>query len=324
MRMDNTTKTLAMAVSVLITICMAGMVIAVNKGFEGRLSEDVLKVVAAQTDVNPRREECHEKDVASLKKNGGCKILPSDEAKDFPLRYLSFGDSFSNTLMPMLEDFSRKYRVNGIQTSFSSCPPVMGIERFKTLEGNYRYPCREFNDAVLEIIKREKIKHVILFARWSAYTGEYIIGDTQKPPASMEESIAIFEKNLIQTIGLFSDMGVQVWVVKQPPEYPFNVPQILSRAKMFSSGSSLPYISYHDNEQKQQAVNAIFAKAASAFPDAHFIDPARLLCPPPDHKCLMEKDGYSLYRDSNHLSVKGVLHTAPLFNDMFQIISGRT
>lgn len=323
MRANDTIKTLAFALAALLIIGAAGLTIAVNHGFESRLSQDVLNVAAAQTDINPRREECHEKDVDSLRKHGGCKILISDDAKDFPLRYLSFGDSFSNTLMPMLEDISKEYRVNGIQTSFSSCPPVIGIERFQTLEGNYRYPCREFNDTVLDIIKREKIKHVILFARWSAYTNEYIIGDGSEPPASMKESVGIFEKNLLRTIGLFTDMGVQVWVIKQPPEYPFNVPQILSRAKMFSLHSSPRQISYDDYERQQETVNTIFEKAAANFPKAHFIDPARPLCPPPENKCLMEKDGHSLYRDSNHLSVTGIMYAAPLFNDMFQIISGR-
>lgn len=323
-RISDTSKSFLAAFLSLAIIGAAGAIIAINKGFERRLPQNILNIVSAQTDINPRRDECHERDVASLKASGGCMVLEEDEAKNYPVRYLSFGDSFSNTLMPALEELSRKYKINGIQTSFSSCPPVIGIERFKSLEGDYRYPCREFNDTVLGIIKQRNIRNVILFARWSAYTHEYVISDAPTPPRDMAQSIGIFEKNLLGTIEMFEKMGVRVWVLKQPPEYPFNVPQVLSKARMFSSGSSVPRISYQIYEERQALVNSIFKKAEDAHPFTRFIDVAGILCPQPEATCLMEKDGYSLYRDSNHLSVRGIMYTSPLLDGMFKTMSERT
>lgn len=321
MRLLFINSPLCLAFFAMLVIAVAGGAVVWNRGYTARVSEAVLMVSNVQNDIKLARKGCHQPDIDVLKKTGGCQVL--EGRKDIPVRYLSFGDSFSNTLLPALENISQKYNINGIQTSYSSCPPVFGIDRYGSLQGSYRYKCREFNDAIKDIIAKKNIRDVILYARWIAYTRQYVVGDSPNgPPKSMKVSAEIFSKKFLETMAYFNANGIRVWIVTQQPEYDMDVPRVLARAAFLSSRETLKGMMWGEYEKQQTVVHSLMQEASRRFPNISLIDTSKILCPD-RAACLIEKDGKPLYRDSNHLSNYGVEYISSLFDEPFQIISER-
>lgn len=303
-------------------INIAGAYIYFTDGAPDRLPSEVLLLAAGQFDINPRRDECHQPDAKKMNASSACRILVSPDSANLPIRYISFGDSFSNTLMPALEELSREYKVNGLQTSFSSCPPVSGIYRFRTFGSSYRYHCKEFNDAVLDIIRKDHIRTVILFARWSAYTQHYIIGDQHSaPPADMNASVRIFEDRFLKTLAMFDEMGINVWIVGQPPEYQQDIPQILSRTAMAKGDLSAIGMSATDLERQNSFMKSLERKTKEMkLENVHFLDLTPYLCDKTG-QCAVQAQGRSLYRDESHLSVFGAGYIRPALEKIFTGLS---
>lgn len=313
-------KTFSLALVGMLSISVSGGLIVWKKGFENRLPDEVLKITAAQKDSKPYRQECHQPDIKNLRDKGACKVL---ENSSIPVRFFSFGDSFSNSLFPALEEMARKYNVNGLQSSYSSCPPVFGIERYKSLGGQYRYQCREFNDAVRKLIKDNDLHDVILFARWGSYYDRYIVGDSANhPPKILQESTSVFLSGFSSTMDYFAKQNIRVWIVTQPPEYDVEVPHVLARMKMASVSSGLQGMSRDFYEQQRKQFHTMFKKAAAKHDNVHIIEIADIICPEKEQSCLIEKDGHALYRDSHHLSSYGIKLASVIMEGPFRVMAG--
>ncbi len=309
----------AFFVGLVINIC-AGL-IYIYDGLPQRLPAQAIIYASGQNDFNPRREECHQPTITHLKASGPCVVVHDSDAQNYPFRYISFGDSFSNTLMPVLKDLGKKFHINGWQTSFSSCPPLWGVERYRTLGGGYQYPCRAFNEEVFNLITKNNIDNVILFARWSAYENEYVIGKANAPPPiTMNESRENFHTAIQNTIISLTNRNIHLWIILQPPEYPFNVPQALSRTSLTHGDPLKLGMSKKIADAQNHPLLSILSKIPSQNTAlVHVIDLNRYLCQ--NDKCKVEDSGHSLYRDESHLSVYGIRYLEALFLPMFKGLS---
>ncbi len=298
----------------LVFMGILGMLSFLTDIHKNSISPSVLKYAAGVNDINPRRDECHYSNIEKLLENGPCFI---NKQKTLPITFLSFGDSFSTTLQPVLENLSQKYNISGQQASYSSCPPVFGINRKAHAKSLEQYQCMEFNNAVLDFIKKNKVKHVILFARWSAYMHEYPVFTKD---SVVKDSRILFKEKLIKTIDILNKLGIKVWIIKQPPEHQLDVPLSLARALRMNKNINDLQINFSNYLERQKEISEIFSlieKDMSGSKNVSFIDPAKMLCAN-KNTCIIEHDGYSLYRDKYHLSQYGVAFISPLFEEMFQ------
>ncbi len=296
-----------------ITVLFGGIVI-LKQGVPNRLSSEVIAYANSVDDINPRRNKCHQPNTKTLNKSGPCKTNGSVNVAP---TFISFGDSFSTTIDPLLEHLSQKHNISGLQSSYSSCPPLLGISRKKHIKGSSSYDCAAFNQYMFDYIKAHHIKNVVLFARWSAYMHEYPVEVRANKKKNFKKA---FKEQLNYSLNKLDKNNVTVWIVEQPPEQRFDIPSSLAKAERYQKNIKTLQTSYSQHKDRQKEINSIFddiKQDRRNFPNVRFITLSPSLCSD-KQTCLISHEGKSLYRDQYHLSQYGVDFVSPLFDDMFK------
>ena len=223
---------------------------------------------------------------------------------------MAFGDSDAHTLMPMLNEMAKRYGVGGLAAAYASCPPLLGVVPL--------YPsgfsaCRNFNDTVIETIKKNHIHHVILSARWRSYMSGYLARN------SADWNGELFRKGLALMVQRLQSAGAEVWIVKSPPEFAFSVPHQLASTAMTGGDASKVDGPFSNYLWMQAGVETVFDELEKN--GVHFIELADDLCPS-KKVCLTQQQGHSLYKDDHHLSEFGAMKVQNLFDKVFSSISG--
>jgi hypothetical protein len=213
-------------------------------------------------------------DPAQLRKMS-CKIGDPDAPIDFVL----WGDSHASAIQPALDTAARAAGRRGLVLTHSSCAPLPGYPR--DAQSTKMKGCARFNALVREMLRDARVSTVVLGARWKA----------------LEPEDADLLRDLIT--GLGAD-GLDVIVVGQVPEYPFNVPAKIARA--ITSGAELPSPRTIDEARANAAADQA-VRAAMSGPGVRRIDPVPWLCP--DGICPLLNGDDPLYADRHHLSVLG-------------------
>ncbi|HCC20519.1 MAG TPA: hypothetical protein DEP88_04635, partial [Verrucomicrobiales bacterium] len=180
-----------------------------------------------------------------------------------------------------------------------------------------------FNDAVLNFIKTNQIREVILVARWSAYP----LGDDStglrarlhNPSAPDKTPKEVFKDSLPSTIAKIRQAGAHVWILKQVPKQDLYVPKALANAIRYGRSQSVDMetlgITIGQHLKRQSFVNGIID--ANTSPQVIALDPLPFLTTPSGH-CRIEKNGNSLYHDEDHVSRHGSREFKPLFEPIFK------
>lgn len=289
-----------------------------SKGAPERLPAEVTRFANGQKDINPRRDECHNMTLEHLSKTKGCALGSSipDQSK---ISFFSYGDSFADTLAPELDRLASQNNIQGYYASYSSCPPVFGIQRINKVDNPSRYHCREFNDTVQDLIRKNKIQNVIWFARWNGYLTGYHVADDDMTPKSDAESIEILKSHIYELAQYFSENNINLYIINQPPEYTENIPGVLAKAALARQSIEKLGLPKDVYVYQKEQVDKLFT-SVKGLPYVHFVDISDLFCGDGAEYCKIVHNGYSLYRDSNHLSIQGAYYLAPkletIFSDM--------
>lgn len=298
-----------------LTINAASAYIYFTKGAPERLPPDVVRFANGQNDINPRRSECHNMTLKDLEETKGCVL--GTALQDQPkISFFSYGDSFADTLAPELEELSARNNIKGYYASYSSCPPVFDIQRINKVDNPTSYHCREFNNIIKELIHKNRIRNVIWFARWNGYVTEYLVADDDKTPKNITESIEILKKHIYQSAKYFRDNKINLYIINQPPEYSENIPGILAKAALTHQSSKNLGLSQEDYNSQKSLIDALFTSIKD-MPYVHIIDISDLFCLKEEKHCKIDHNGYSLYRDNNHLSIQGAYYLTPKLETMF-------
>ncbi|WP_397450889.1 acyltransferase family protein [Pseudomonas sp. NA-150] len=231
-------------------------------------------------------------------------------ATDGPPEQLVWGDSHAAALTPALRVDAEQYGIPVSLASLSGCPPLPGAD--------VRAQCQTFNQQTLALLHHEKVRDVVLAARWSLYLyGEengdqkYVAyhGDSQ---ASAEQKMADDVRKMVAGV---RETGANVWIFKEVPMQRLGTIGRLSSLTMIGRSASLVGRPIAEHRQRQQFLEALFAQLSAADPQVHVLDPASLLCA--DGICRAEINGASLYMDENHLSDQGGQRMQPLLAPVF-------
>ncbi|HEX5443189.1 MAG TPA: SGNH hydrolase domain-containing protein, partial [Pirellulales bacterium] len=218
----------------------------------------------------------------------------SRRGKSHP-HFLLWGDSHATVISGIANQLAKDHGVAGRIACHFTVPPVLDTScPAQDISAN------DWNRAVLEFVKRSKIRHVILVARWSVYiegsSKAHLIGDT---PAEAKRA---FKAGMQRTIDELRSVGVKVWVVKQVPEQQGSPRRALALAKFLPWRSSPNGISISEHRRLQANVNEILG----AFDEdgIRLLDPAES-CFDDHGGSRIGGDGESYYRDNDHLSRLG-------------------
>lgn len=187
-----------------------------------------------------------------------------------PHRMLLWGDSFAAQYVPGIVANADRIDATVYQYTGAGCPPILSYKSYA------RPRCTDFNANALDIIRQEKIDTVVLAARWTD-----------------QQSRGLGE--LKSTLEQLAELGVDVYVIGQSPEFSMDVQVIAYRNGDKISDSSDSWDVFFD-----PAINSELGEYST---NVHFIDPLAKLC---DGKsCIYRDKGVFLFEDYGHYSVDG-------------------
>lgn len=302
----------------LMIIGVLGHIIHQTDGYPSRLPNHVVNYANGEI-WSEAQQQCHRRGLAGIQDGKLCEF--GKAAETAPV-LLSWGDSHASALLPAIEYYAEKQGIHTVHASLSSCPPILGGEPRNHPD------CAVFNQRVLEYIKTNNIKNVLLASRWSSYVygqgvfngDKVILTKAKNDPQDPEVAKIIFKSQLTSTVNRLNAEGIHVWIVKQVPfQSSYNLPHDLVSRAMRNIDTSDIGISTQHHQQHQAFVNTVFDRLSSA--DTTLIDPTDVMCR--NKICRAQDQGYSLYRDNNHLSSNGSLLLKGILEPMFSGIKGK-
>ena len=303
-----------------------GTLIHVNNGFPNRFNDEVNKYAEGNTDDNPRRIECHYKSIDEISKGNLCQTKSNKLGNSERSTFISWGDSHADAMMPVLEKISIENDLLMFHASMNGCPPVLNVGRIDW-SSQHNDECVSFNESMLQAVEQKDVGHVILIARWIVYTEGrsdiesstlrepllYDLGD--RGSVSNESSRKILEKQLTETVEQIVNLGADVWIIEQPPEQNIiSPPNQLAQYAIRGKDVSTLGVNFDLHKQREGSVTKLINNVARNYPEVHVISPDIVLCNG-SGICPLARDGISIYRDDDHLTVKGSMFLTSLFNE---------
>ena len=169
------------------------------------------------------------------------------------------------------------------------------------------------------------IRAVVLSSRWtnwrlgepgSASEGVVDIrlrtsGGTANTPADNKRIFAEGFERLIKSLSSTK----AVWIVGPIPEPSSRVPKALYINHLGFEGEKVLDIRRSGFEAKNKWIMEYFAKMSEQYP-VRLIRPETVLCS--TDYCPISENGMPLFFDDNHLSIRGISKTSPLYDQIFQ------
>ena len=299
-------------------ILLTGLLFQASKGLPGRFSAEVNQLL---TPVRSR-------DVGL--KGSLPKIMDVDHWKDASdigrigelthpkAQILLWGDSHSSTLVPLLNDLGKQYRVEVFVASSAGVAPIPG-----TFPAGRGKEAMEIPQRVHDWVSKHPIGDVLLVSKWAMYVSGREDGELDRllrTPTTRstlpEQGAAVFHEHFSKLIQDLEARGSRVWVMRtvglQPQSVPETLARIASRGKDLNS-LALPLI---EHQQRDAPMNALLDQATLGT-GAILLDPLPYFADS-QGRHLMASEGRSLYKDSDHLSPAGAARLRALFEPLFQ------
>ena len=300
--------TTSVAMLVLFTAC--GGVLFYSNGLAQRLPEDVARYSAGVNDFNQRREQCDKTSVEKINRDEVCNTLDVKIAPEFIL----WGDSQADAIAPVFFTLSQKYGRNGYVVTHHGCESIIG---FHKKSWDPRYPCKEFNKAVFDLIKRHKIKHVFLISGYNSWMAANYLdpGNVTLEGEYPQGYKTILGAGLARTVDLLRKEGAQVYFMYDVPSATFDVPRLKALDKLYGLNVDRGAMSRKSYLGSREAQTKPFLDKYGKN-KITVLDPADILCK--EEQCIYEHDGFSLYYNKTHLSTHGAEYLMPLFEPYFK------
>jgi hypothetical protein len=299
----------------LLLLGIAGVTASKAQGFPGRFPAAALQYV---TDDKSAPQECTPAGEGFGLGAEKCRIGDLTRSK---AAFLIWGDSHADALAPGLAAVAKQRGKAGLMIWAAGCMPLVNLDRPQR-----KIHCPAENDAVIRFIRDQKIKTVILIARWDLalpYEEGGLDGsrNAKGPRLALRTQdgrevydLDAFASAFHDTLAALKRLGVRVWVVKQAPPYLEYVSTAL--AEYAARGRDATELNRPLDEvlRRRAPIDAVFDPVHD--PAVGFIDPVKKLCA--DGKnCLASQNGRSLYRDDTHLSVHGAMWLRPMWEPVF-------
>lgn len=286
-----------------------------------RFSAQVARYAAARSDqdVELPLPYC----LASLDRIRNATLCHLGSAKSGKPDFILWGDSHAVAIAPAFQALAKQNGTMGWLASHPGCPPLLGVARTdRDIHG-----CTEYNDAVLSTIEREDIPIVILAARWDInvlgrtswelFEGlpQAFVLDAESKKAALSGNRAVFERGLRRTLTRLAARHCQVVLLVDVPNTLMDTPVFLARGASRSQigQEARTNVAAYDREEK--SVDSLLAQLGEEF-HVTLVNPKPFLCI--ESNCMIAKDGNSLYRDDNHLTVFGALQLVNLLREGLQ------
>lgn len=295
-----------LAVVVLFAIAL---VIKMNSGFDSRwkVPQSVLRTMTLSPNESKYVQPKCGTDSYDLMDSWFCNIGDPDKKPSF----LIAGDSHSFTALSAFQQYFKGKEISGRLAGLNACPPI--LEVYSLARKGRGRDCFEHNKNIFEYVRKNKINKIIMFARWNLYTeGGYggiannWLGLSPDSLENKEYSTAALREGLEKTLAMYNDLGVEVLIVRQPPEQTFSPSIIYNKAYAdevnIDSNLSKFSVSIEKHRRLQRKFKAIIEDLEKKYLISIF-ETENIFC----HNafCPVGNKEYSYYSDDNHLSFIG-------------------
>ena len=304
----------------LVVVGAMGIAAVNGDGFPSRFSGAALRYAAGVHDYRPWGG-CMPA-LEQLDRNGICKFGSATA----PPSFLVWGDSHAAALAPGVDARANTLGISGWVVGYNRCASLIGAAPMQRNRDDY--PCVPIADEVLNLVRDNHIKHVLLASRWDTYISGWERGGSEtlqdltisfsSADGRRARGLEAFRLSFAETVRRLRMLGADVWVLEQVPPQLVDVPSALAKAVYFGRNPDALRRSYADIEKRRAAAETVFAQYRVP-PQASFIDPAEEFCPAKS-PCLIAAEGRALYSDGNHLSEFGSLWSQAMLDPFFSSI----
>lgn len=226
-----------------------------------------------------------------------------------------WGDSHAEHLFPGIKSLSQE---NWLLIGRHSCPPILGEKAWLTSAS--KEDCELANNAAINLIAKSDAKVVVLAWLGNLYTSDkglapehilindenpqnrYIIGEINDPSHKQE----LFNAAMTRTVQTLLDLGKQVVIVKDTPEFMFDPRACLSRPfRPEARDCSVPKQQFIT---RNAAYSMLLDRLAGMSPNVKIFDAASVFCDA--QRCTQSDPQHEYFRDGHHLSNEGSLKVA--------------
>ena len=297
-------------------VISASLTLVFMNGFPGRSTTAPMSDVMAADPGWQHWKNCEE----AGEKEGGTSNLCGIGAQDSPPTFLLWGDSHALSMASAVNLSAGRQGAAGLLAVRTACPPLLSIHR------PGEPSCAEFNASILEHVGgRPDIETVVLAARWAfvsngtRYKNEsgrsMSLVDLDSGETETGDNAVLFELGLWRTIKALERLGKNIVLVTQVPEIGHDVPAATYSAKLTGRDvNAMIAPSIAEYRERTSTVTRVF-DTLQAEQNLTIVDPSELLCD--GQNCRVVMDGTPLYRDDNHLSLRGCVLVADLFDPVF-------
>ena len=299
-----------------------GLIGIVNKGFKNRFSYSA--EFEAQFKLQNYRKSCddglgHQKGEVPF-----CEFGSKNNQKP---EMVVFGDSHSTAIQPVFDKLAHDLKFGYIHHGLGGCIPLINVD---VLKGNWdRGVCSKVSKSQFEYVKNNKIKTVVLVARWSYYTqgdyekgmNGYFLNENDENEMGREKSRSVFKKEFLKTVEAYEALGAQVIVLLQVPQQKTEPRKIYSKIMMFNEPDNkkleeavLNYSVSQSDHLKLQIFNREFFDSIPKRSSLIFVNPDVAYCR--QARCVLGTSERSYYQDLDHLNEWGAIELEGLLGDV--------
>ena len=298
----------AISISGISSALILGLLGYFQNGFEKRFDYSLIDLVGLETGATHIEEilGCQEKDVANLD-SIFCEVNVGETIPKIAV----FGDSHADVAAMALHHIGESFVV----ASLAECAPLINVD---VAIGHYgKDVCRNMSLKQLDFVKSNpNIQEVLLVGRWSLYTS----GDYQAPMKraflttsenvfiTQDSSRQVFAEELENTIKTYQNNGLNVSVLMQVPQQKYKALEAITRTYLINNGENetLLQTPLREHLKLQDFNRNIMELMKTTENKVRFINLDEYFCN--ESVCGMLRDKPILYRDNNHLSLKGAQH----------------
>lgn len=291
---------LAFGAASITAVLAMGAILMLRHGFPSRVPPEAVLYA------NARYDEAFNHELTVRDVQAGQVVSIGNPDPMAPIGVLVWGDSHAMAAMPAFDEFLRQKGIAGRQATASATAPLLGA--YWHNEFTNPRDAKAFNEAVFAFIKTRKIPDVVLIGYWEYYTDDK--GDVPLDSA------------LLSTIERLVEAGARPWVFLQVPQHRFDVPRALALETIFHRDLTPLLVKPTEWNGLRGSGPSIFEKVEAA--GGHILDPRPCFLDSTGSYFIIVKNGYPLYRDAHHLSVKGAkMMLVPFLREAFKVPNNR-
>ncbi|MBS0470512.1 MAG: acyltransferase [Proteobacteria bacterium] len=230
------------------------------------------------------------------------------------------GDSHADMYDVALDELARRNRVSGYIFSESGCRGYV-----TDVQAGGETNCARRNVEIYKLIRKLRPKALVIIQRWT--TANVARREEASNPTAAHW-LAEMHRGLDDLVQLARDSGARIVIVRDTPETSDLIAPNMAKARALglddaagNPPAELVRGATRAEYRASEAANSEMFAAFSARVPVLFLDPAAILCPA--ERCLTQRGGYPLYRDTHHLSLAGARLVMPAFAPLMKLLTAR-